>query len=143
MRPLDRSLPMAQLLARETVMAFFRPQLNAFGLTEQQRRIIRVLHKHKDLEFHELARLACILPPSLTGMLTRLECKRLLKRRKAANDQRRLHVALTPLGTARFAESSAHMEQLYHSIESQFGKQHLADLFRLLRKVQQLQPPVG
>ena len=133
---------MALLRARESVMAFFRPQLNEFGLTEQQWRIMRVLHEHDDLEFHELARLACVLPPSLTGMLTRLERKRLVQRRKAANDQRRLHVALTREGVARFAEMSRHMEQLYLVIESQLGKQRLARLFSLLHKTQELQTPV-
>lgn len=121
-------------------MAFFRPQLNEFGLTEQQWRIIRVLHEHDDLEFHELARLACILPPSLTGMLTRLERKRLLRRRKTAADQRRLHVSLTREGATRFAQMSQHMEQMYLIIESQFGRQHLAQLFSLLLKAQNLRP---
>ena len=141
MRPLEQSLPMALLRARETVMAFFRPPLNEFGLTEQQWRILRVLHEHDDLEFHELAKLASILPPSLTGMLTRLESKRLLRRRKVATDQRRLHVLLTREGSARFAEMSRRMEERYLIIEAQFGKAQLDALFKLLRKAQQLQPP--
>ena len=140
MRSPDRSLPIALLRARESVMAFFRPDLNALGLTEQQWRIIRVLREHNDLEFHELARLACVLPPSLTGMLTRLERKRLLRRRKAANDQRRLHMALTNEGAMRFAEMSRRMEQIYLVIETQFGKRRLDALFRLLRQTQSLQP---
>ena len=141
MRPLERSLPMALLRARESIMAFFRPLLNEIGLTEQQWRIIRVLHEQDDLEFHELARLACILPPSLTGMLTRLERKRLLRRRKVASDQRRLHVALTREGAAHFADMSRRMEQAYLSIECQFGRQRVAELFALLQKAQALQAP--
>ena len=141
MRALDRSLPMALLRARESVMAFFRPELNAAGLTEQQWRIIRVLHEHDDMEFHELARLACVMPPSLTGMLTRLERKRLLRRRKVPGDQRRLHVMLTNEGTARFIAVSRCMEQRYLLIEAQFGKQGLDALFKLLRQAQSLQAP--
>jgi homoprotocatechuate degradation regulator HpaR len=141
MRALDRSLPMALLRARESVMAFFRPELNAAGLTEQQWRIIRVLHEHNDMEFHELARLACVMPPSLTGIVTRLERKRLLRRRKVPSDQRRLHVMLTNDGKARFAAVSRSMEQKYLLIEAQFGKRRLDALFRLLRQAQSLQAP--
>ena len=141
MRALDRSLPMALLRARESVMAFFRPELNAAGLTEQQWRIIRILHEHNDMEFHELARLACVMPPSLTGMVTRLERKKLLRRRKVPSDQRRLHVMLTHDGKARFAAVSRSMEQRYLLIEAQFGKRRLAALFSLLRQAQSLQTP--
>jgi homoprotocatechuate degradation regulator HpaR len=132
---------MALLRARESIMGFFRPELNQLGLTEQQWRIMRVLYEYQDLEFHELARLACILPPSLTGMLTRLERKGLLRRRKATIDQRRLHLSLTREGTARFEGMSRRMEELYHVIETQFGRQRLAQLFSLLLKVQELRVP--
>ena len=36
MRKFDQSLPMALLRARELTMSYFRPLLNAQGLTEQQ-----------------------------------------------------------------------------------------------------------
>ena len=134
---------MALLRARESIMGVFRPQLNELGLTEQQWRIIRVLHEHDDLEFHELVHLACILPPSLTGMLTRLERKGLLRRRKVATDQRRLHVSLTRDGSARFEEMSHRMEELYLVIEAQFGRQRLAQLFALLQRVQELRLPTS
>ena len=132
---------MALLRARESIMGFFRPRLNELGLTEQQWRIMRVLYEHQDLEFHKLARLACILPPSLTGMLTRLEGKGLLRRRRVATDQRRLHLSLTREGSARFESMSKHMEELYLVIETQFGRQRLARLFSLLRKAQELRVP--
>lgn len=124
-------------------MGFFRPLLNANGLTEQQWRIIRVLHEHDDMEFHELARLTCILPPSLSGMLTRLEKAGLVRRRRLAADQRRLHVALSRAGKQRFTRISGHMERCYRDIESQFGATRLATLFRLLHRVGQLQPPAA
>lgn len=141
MRRFDRSLPMALLRAREQVMSFFRPSLNAHGLTEQQWRIVRVLHEHDDMEFHELARLACILPPSLTGILARLEKMKLVRRRRMESDQRRLHVSLTREGAERFAEISRQMEAHYRDIETQFGATRLAALFRLLQRAGDLQAP--
>lgn len=141
MRPFSRSLPMALLRARETVMGFFRPLLNEHGLTEQQWRIVRVLHANQDMEFHELARIACLLPPSLTGILTRLEKLKLVRRRKLASDQRRLHVSLTAEGIARFVDISREMESRYKVLEAQFGARRLAMLFRLLERARDLKPP--
>lgn len=140
MRPFDQSLPMALLAARESIMAFFRPHLNQLGLTEQQWRVIRVLREHDELEFHQLAAIAKLLPPSLSGMLTRLERQRLIRRRKRAADQRRLHIALSAEGVARFDEASRQMERIYKDIETKFGKRQLASLFRLLSSARALQP---
>lgn len=67
------SLTMALLQARESAMLFFRPSLNRHGLTEQQWRIIRVLRRYGELESHQLAELVCILKPSMTGVLQRME----------------------------------------------------------------------
>jgi homoprotocatechuate degradation regulator HpaR len=140
MRRFDQSLPMALLAARESIMAFFRPHLNELGLTEQQWRVIRVLREHDELEFHELASIAKLLPPSLSGMLTRLERLRLIKRRKRSSDQRRLHIALSPEGVARFDVASRQMERIYRDIEQRFGKRRLASLFSLLHRARALQP---
>lgn len=132
---------MALLRARESIMAHFRPLLNAHGLTEQQWRIIRALHAHNGLEFHELARIACLLPPSLSGMLTRLERMALLRRSKRSADQRRLHVALTRAGKSHFKKLSVRMELAYQQIELCYGKRQLAVLFSMLHAVRELPPP--
>ena len=120
MRKFDESLPMALHRAREATMAFFRPVLNAAGVTEQQWRVIRVLHERDELESRTLADIACILPPSLTGILARLEGHGLVKRRKDAADQRRLYVSLTALGQAQ-AEAAARALAAWMSAVSNFG----------------------
>jgi homoprotocatechuate degradation regulator HpaR len=140
MRGFDQSLPMALLRARESVMGFFRPLLNEHGLTEQQWRIIRVLQEHRTLEFHALARLSCIQPPSLSGMLTRLERMKLLRRHKVAGDRRRLHITLSREGGERYGAVSQQMEIIYRDLTLQFGARRLATLFKLLRAAATLQP---
>ena len=75
-------------------MSFFRPSLNQHGLTEQQWRVIRILSQHDELEIYQLAELACILKPSMTGVLVRMEAAGMVHRRKAEQDQRR--VLVTP-----------------------------------------------
>ena len=70
---MHESLLIALLQAREVVLGYFRPTLKAHQLTEQQWRIIRILAKTPSLDFHLLAQKSCILRPSLTGILTRME----------------------------------------------------------------------
>jgi homoprotocatechuate degradation regulator HpaR len=147
MRKFDDSLPMALLRAREVTMGFFRPLLLAHGLTEQQWRVIRVLEEYGPLEFNELSRIAWIQPPSLTGMLSRLERNALVRRSRSQADQRRLHVALTPEGRRRFGIVSHDAEKQYGVIERQLGRKRLRSLMTVLHDFERLQPgtdaPVG
>ena len=138
MRKFDQSLPMALLRAREIAMGYFRPLLKAHGLTEQQWRVIRVLHEYGEIEFHELSRIAWIQPPSLTGILTRLEKLSLVSRKRSAADQRRLLLSLTPSGLRRFAKVSVESERRYGEIERRLGKPRLESLMTILRDFDRL-----
>lgn len=126
------SLTIALLQARETAMGFFRPILNRYGLTEQQWRIIRILAEHRSLDFHALAQQACILRPSLTGILTRLERDGLVFRLKPLNDQRKLFASLTPKGVELYQQACTEIDAGYQQIEQQFGIQKLHQLKQLL-----------
>lgn len=140
MRSFERSLPMALLRTRETVMGFFRPLLKASGLTEQQWRVVRALHSHGEMEFQALARMICVQPPSLTSMLVRLEKLGLIRRRRSTGDRRRLFVSVSTKGGQRFQSISKDMEKAYRSIEAQFGAPQLNQLLELLAEAQRLQP---
>lgn len=133
------SLTIALLQARETAMGYFRPILNRHNLTEQQWRIIRILAEHRSLDFHALAQEACILRPSLTGILTRLERDGLVFRLKPLNDQRKLFASLTPQGVALYQKACDEIEAGYQQIEQQFGKQKMHQLKTLLEEFNTLQ----
>ena len=105
-----QSLTLDLLQAREAAMKFFRPSLNEHGLTEQQWRVIRILHQQGEIEMNRLADLACILKPSMTGVLTRMEALGLVGRRKVPHDQRLVLVFLTDTGLACFEAMSGCME---------------------------------
>lgn len=136
------SLTLALLQARESAMGFFRPLLNRYGLTEQQWRVIRMLKQSPEstLESRKLADLACILRPSLTGVLVRLERNGLVRRWKPETDQRRLCVTLTDQGEALFDEMSDEMVRQYKRIQQELGHDNYRMLMQLLRKVQDLHP---
>jgi homoprotocatechuate degradation regulator HpaR len=135
------SLPLALLQAREATLSFFRPMFNRHELTEQQWRVIRILRQYDDgLESHQLAEMACILRPSMTGVLLRLERDGLVRRWKPANDQRRLCVSLTPKGIELFEEMSGEMTRQYKEIQRQFGPENFRQLMRLLQELGRLEP---
>ncbi|MCH4813722.1 homoprotocatechuate degradation operon regulator HpaR [Halomonas neptunia] len=123
-------------------MEFFRPHLNRNNITEQQWRVIRILWQSEEqtLESHRLAKLACILPPSLTGVLVRLEQNGLVKRWKPETDQRRLCVTLTNEGNALFDEMRVEMASQYKKIQQALGPEKYRTLMSLLKEVQQLNP---
>ncbi len=123
-------------------MEFFRPHLNRNNITEQQWRVIRILWQSEEqtLESHRLAKLACILPPSLTGVLVRLEQNGLVKRWKPETDQRRLCVTLTNEGNALFDEMRVEMTSQYKKIQQALGPEKYRTLMSLLKEVQQLNP---
>jgi len=134
------SLTLSLLQAREAAMAFFRPLLNQHDLTEQQWRVIRILKQHGELENYQLAELACILKPSMTGVLGRLERDGLVRRQKAAQDQRRVFVSLTEGGEACFASMKEGMEANYQKIQAQFGEEKLQQLMGLLNDLKRIAP---
>jgi homoprotocatechuate degradation regulator HpaR len=92
------------------------------------------------MESYRLAELACILKPSMTGVLTRLERDDVVSRRKSSSDQRRVHINLTAKGHACFLSMSDGMESNYRRIQEQFGEERLQQLLALLNELKQIKP---
>ncbi len=134
------SLTLTLLQAREATMAFFRPALNAHDLTEQQWRVIRILRQKGELESHQLAELACILKPSMSGVLKRLERDGIVGRRKSPEDQRRVFISLTVKGQQAFLAMSEEMGRNYERILGQFGEDKLQQLMQLLDEMKKIKP---
>ena len=130
-----QSLTLTLLQAREAAMGFFRPSLNQYGLTEQQWRVIRILSQYDELEIYQLAELTCILKPSMTGVLTRMEVAGIVQRRKAEQDQRRVLVTLSENGKACFRSMSQDMEENYQRLQAQLGEEKLKTLLGLLNEL--------
>lgn len=133
MKKIRPSLTLALLEAREATMTYFRPALNERGLTEQQWRIIRILYQHEELESNQLASLACILKPSLTGILNRMIDVKLIKKYKDAHDQRISLITLTEEGKNCFEAQAVRMEASYKQIQEQYGAEKMQQLMDLLK----------
>jgi homoprotocatechuate degradation regulator HpaR len=138
-----RNLPRLLLQAREAVMTHTRPSLREHGLSDQQWRVLRVLgenaHCAEGVETGRVAREAYLLGPSLTGVLTRMARDGLIERRRCPQDARRTVVRATALGLSKVAQLSEAIEAHYAFMESELGKQKLAQLYQLLDAVIQLE----
>jgi homoprotocatechuate degradation regulator HpaR len=132
------SVTLALLEAREALMTHFRPALNEIGVTEQQWRIIRILAQYGEQESTHLAEKACILKPSLTGIIRRLMEMDLVGRRRGETDQRFVFIYLTEAGQDVFKTMSVEMEKRYQSIHAKIGDDKMAQLLTLLADVQKL-----
>lgn len=125
---------MLLLQAREALMGVFRPILKDFSLTEQQWRILRTLDEapRNELEAGQIAKLACILSPSLTGVLDRMERDGLVFRERPPEDQRKWIVRLTTRSRAMIAQILPRVDAQYALLEARLGQPMLEDMYRRL-----------
>jgi homoprotocatechuate degradation regulator HpaR len=131
-RRTNRSLPIALLRARETVMAPIRVMLSQSGISEQKWRVIRVLEEVGPLEQTTLAKEACLLLPSLTRMLQSMEEEGLLTRASDENDRRKSIVRITAAGRKVLSDHSASSAAIAARLEERYGGENLEQLLDLL-----------
>ncbi|MFP1632639.1 homoprotocatechuate degradation operon regulator HpaR [Zhengella sp. ZM62] len=136
--PTARSLPIALLRARETVMGPIRVMLQQSGISEQQWRVLRVLDEMGEIEQSAIASAACLQLPSLTRMLRTMEADGLIARRTDDADRRRTLVCITQKGRALILEHLPDSAAIFSRLEERFGARnlkHLLDLLDDLRRI--------
>ena len=127
-----RSLAIGLLRAREAVMSHFRPILAAHDVTEQQWRVIRVLHEAGTLDASEVADKAFILAPSLTRMIKSLEQRGFITKHKDKADGRRVLLRIAPAGRAIIEEVMPDSRRVYAEIDARFGRERVDQLLDML-----------
>ncbi|OQS43028.1 homoprotocatechuate degradation operon regulator HpaR [Chromobacterium haemolyticum] len=140
-RPYQYQLPQRLLRAREAVMSYFRPVLSRHGLSEQQWRVLRLLAERGEMEAGEIAQRAGIHPPSLSGILTRMERDDLVYRHRARSDNRRLIVTPTPHAKTLTQRIIPLFNDCYRRIETHFSPAKLQALLALLDELENLPAP--
>jgi homoprotocatechuate degradation regulator HpaR len=136
-----RSLPMALLRARESVMENFRPMLARLQVTEQQWRVIRVVAEAGQIDATEAAARAAILAPSLTRMIRTLVTLKFIKRLRDKEDGRKVILEITPAGQKLVQNALPESMKIYQHIETQFGEKNLNQLLDLLDTLSNTQKP--
>lgn len=134
-RDTGRSLPIVLLRAREIVMARFRPILAEFNITEQQWRVLRVLHESGTLDAKELAQQACVLSPSLTRIVKTLSERKLITRRKDKGDGRKLFLQIAPAGLTVIEKVTPNARRIYREIDTTYGVAEMSKLLDMLENL--------
>lgn len=137
-RQTRRSLPIALLRARETVMGPLRDMLATSGVNEQKWRVLRVLHERGPLELSQVAAEAVLLLSSLTRMVGPMVEEGLISRMTPPEDRRKTVVAITPAGLALVNAHAGQSAAILGRIEAGFGRDRLEQLLDLLEDLQKL-----
>ena len=131
----SRSLPIALLRARERVMGPIRGMLSDVDVTEQQWRVLRVLEEAGPLEPTRIADLACLLLPSLTRILQKLEDKGLIERRRDLRDRRKQVVRITRAGSKLIEANLQTSVELLQQVRDHLGAERYELLLDLLNEL--------
>ncbi len=98
MLQLDNQLCFALYSASLAMTKVYKPLLEAIGLTYPQYLVMLVLWEQDGLIVSEIGERLSLDSGTLTPLLKRLETSGLLSRRRAVQDERRVHASLTPAG---------------------------------------------
>ncbi|MDU8927496.1 homoprotocatechuate degradation operon regulator HpaR [Alisedimentitalea sp. MJ-SS2] len=131
----SRSLPIAMLRARETMMAPIRHMLNKAGVTEQQWRVLRVLDEHGTMDPKDLAQGASLLNPSLTRIMQLLDKKGLIARKDHPTDRRKVLVDITEEGRVLLREAAPESAAIFARLEERYGREKMEQLLDLLNEL--------
>ena len=139
-RRTDRSLPIALLRARETVMGPIREMLAKSGVNEQKWRVLRVLNEGGPQDQSLLAERACLQLPSLTRILRAMEEQGLVARQTDSVDRRRSIVSIRDAGLAILAQHADEAAEISQRLEAAFGPARIEQLLDLLEDLSAADP---
>ena len=126
------------LRGREKVMGPIRAMLADVGITEQQWRVLRVLTEQGAQDPTQIAHKACLLLPSLTRILQKLEEKGLIHRRPDPEDGRKQIVETTDAGASIIRENLGTSIELTRQLRDQMGEDRFELLLDLLNELDDL-----
>lgn len=135
LRQTARSLPIALLRARETVMGPVREMLAESGVNEQKWRVLRVLDEAGPLDQSLLAERACLQLPSLTRILRAMEDQGLVTRATDPTDRRRSIVTISESGQQVIEDHAQANRRLFARLEEAYGRERMDQLLDLLEEL--------
>ncbi|WP_394151311.1 homoprotocatechuate degradation operon regulator HpaR [Vibrio maritimus] len=131
----EDSLPLQLIRARDIAMEYFRPVLASNDLTEQQWRVMRVLDTKGEIDFTTLSRESCILSPSLTGIINRLEKLGYVEKKKCEHDGRKSYINLTAKAESLVERLRPQIEEQYVALKERIGEDRYSELSNLLNEL--------
>ena len=134
------SLPMILSRALDQVMPSYRRLFQANDLTDQQWRVLRALWEKQHLTSAQISQITLLPPPSLVGILDRLEKKNLIGRLRSTEDRRHVHIIPTPKGRALMEHIMPMVERIHDDFMQRVTESEWTEFNRILDK---LSDPAG
>jgi DNA-binding MarR family transcriptional regulator len=119
---LDRQLCFALYSASLAMTKRYRPLLEPLGLTYPQYLVMLALWQQDGRSVGELGETLSLDSGTLTPLLKRLESAALIHRQRSREDERRVHVHLTPAGTSLRQQAETIPPQLASAIGCSLGE---------------------
>jgi len=113
-----------------------RLDLNQIDLTKEQMIVLKKLHDKDGLNQNDLAFLTLRNKSSLTRLLTKMEKKKYIIRKKSKEDKRIKHVFLTALGKETFINVQPVMKSMISQIEKNISEEEKEQMIRILKIIQ-------
>ncbi len=120
-------------------MGPIRKMLADVGVTEQQWRVLRVLDEEGPQEPTHIADRACLLLPSLTRILQKLEAKGLIRREIHPDDKRRQIVDISAKGKQIIHDNIQVTVHLAEDLRTKLGPERHEALLDLLNELRNLE----
>lgn len=124
-------------------MGPIRAMLSDVDVTEQQWRVLRVLDEAGPLEPTRIADRACLLLPSLTRILQKLEDKALIERHRDQRDRRKQVVRITRSGSRLIEANLQTSVALLQQLRDQLGNARYELLLDLLNELDRTPDPLA
>ncbi|MCA2011563.1 MarR family transcriptional regulator [Pararhodobacter sp. CCB-MM2] len=137
----DRSLAVACTRGREAVVSRFRKMLQREDLSEQQWRVLRILHDFGRLNSVQIADQSCIHKTSISRIVKTLEQRDIVERSPHETDSRISYVALTVFGQTMMDRLIVESTTIHEKIADDFGHDNYLRLLELLKKLAKLNEP--
>jgi homoprotocatechuate degradation regulator HpaR len=116
-------------------MGPIRHLLSDVDLTEQQWRVLRVVQESNGIDPTEIADQACLLLPSLTRILQKLDEKGLISRERDQVDRRRQVIRITAAGAEIIEANIAASIAIVERTREKMGEERYEALLDLLNEL--------
>lgn len=119
------------------IMPVHRALFSRFDVTEQQWRILRVLWDSTSTSANDISKLTLLSPPSLVGILDRLEKKDLIAKVRSVKDKRTVYIVATAKGRELQVKAQPCIERIQEFLKSTVSDAEWTLLELTLSKISQ------
>lgn len=139
--PVEKTLPILLVRAREVLLSFWRDALVEMDFTEQQWRVLRVTAEFGPLDISHLSNETALHMPSVTRILQGLEKRGYISRRRDETDSRRSWIEITEKTRIQLTEVGKKSDAIYAEILRSYDSRKMDELIQLLKEFTEIRDP--